>query len=601
MNKTGSYLSFWMVILCGGLICSCEEEEEQEYNETYIQMDACIQQNKLLLKVEQETENTCFFFDGDTVFIPTKSIASINTEATAWRTTLTDVDGTTIIIPTLGNSLNLSKENIKVNPTGYAPCSMQLTVPFPVEGRLKVCVKGKHGSHGDLSHLFSKFGYNHQEYIHGLYRDSKNTVDVSFVNKEGKVLLTETIEVETTTPEDLVPDFFSARQTVISKPDKMEPGVTIVNDQGGGEYDAHRAYMLDSDGEVRWYLWLRNHPKLNITAHCGFKRLEDGNFLGGDARKGNLFEFDMVGNLVKEWDIASRGYTFHHDVIEMPNGNLLATVTKAGSTNSQGTYTRFDYVIEVNRETGDIVTEWDLKKSMDPNRNALLSIQDMDDFQHNWTHSNAVAYSQDDDCILVSNRYQGLVKLTRANQLVWFLTPHRGAEKNRNSLLTPLDTNGASITDKEVLDGKTYHEDFDWVWGAHCPVILDNGHILIFDNGYHRRHEEIDLHSQVGYSRAVEFEINEKNKTVRQIWEYGHKEQGRRCYSVALSSVQYLPQTNHILFGPGVGTPNVNGAGGKIIEIDYKTKEVVYEVHISRPDYLVFHRVNRISLYPENL
>ena len=168
-------------------------------------------------------------------------------------------------------------------------------------------------------------------------------------------------------------------------------------------------------------------------------------------------------------------------------------------------------------------------------------------------------------------------------------------------MLTPLDTNGASITDKEVLDGKTYHEDFDWVWGAHCPVILDNGHILIFDNGYHRRHEEIDLHSQVGYSRAVEFEINEKNKTVRQIWEYGHKEQGRRCYSVALSSVQYLPQTNHILFGPGVGTPNVNGAGGKIIEIDYKTKEVVYEVHISRPDYLVFHRVNRISLYPENL
>ena len=85
-----------------------------------------------------------------------------------------------------------------------------------------------------MSHLFSKFGYNHQEHIHGLYRDSKNTVDVSFVNKEGKVLLTETIEVETTTPEDLVPDFFSARQTVISKPDKMEPGVTIVNDQGGG-------------------------------------------------------------------------------------------------------------------------------------------------------------------------------------------------------------------------------------------------------------------------------------------------------------------------------------------------------------------------------
>ena len=57
MNKTGSYLSFWMVILCGGSICSCEEEKEQNYNEAYTQVDACIHQNKLLLKVEQETEN----------------------------------------------------------------------------------------------------------------------------------------------------------------------------------------------------------------------------------------------------------------------------------------------------------------------------------------------------------------------------------------------------------------------------------------------------------------------------------------------------------------------------------------------------------------
>ena len=413
--------------------------------------------------------------------------------------------------------------------------------------------------------------------------------------------MTETIEVETTTPEDLVPDFFSSRQTVVSKPEQMEPGVTIVNDQGGGEYDAHRAYMLDSDGEVRWYLWLRNHPKLNITAHCGFKRLANGNFLGGDARKGNLFEFDMVGNLVKEWDIATKGYTFHHDVIEMPNGNLLATVTKAGSLNSEGTYTRFDYVIEVNRETGNIVTEWDLKKSLNPARDALMSKQDIEDFKHNWAHSNAVAYSQEDDCILVSNRYQGLVKLTRDNRLVWFLTPHRGAEKNRSALLMPLDANRNPITDKDVIDGKTAHEDFEWIWGAHCPVLLDNGHVLIFDNGYHRHHEEIDLYSQVGYSRAVEYVINEKQKTIQQVWEYGHKEQGRRCYSVALSSVQYLPQTKHVLFGPGVGTPNVNGAGGKIIEVDYDTKEVVYEVHISRPDYLVFHRVERISLYPENL
>ena len=103
MNKIKCYPALGLIILCGSLLCSCEEEETHNYNEVYAQVDACINQNRLLLKVEQETDNTCLFFDGDTVFIPTKSIASINTDAIAWRTTLTDVDGTTIIIPTLGN------------------------------------------------------------------------------------------------------------------------------------------------------------------------------------------------------------------------------------------------------------------------------------------------------------------------------------------------------------------------------------------------------------------------------------------------------------------------------------------------------------------
>lgn len=587
-------------LLYVGFLTSCSDEVAATYSEEYSALQEHIRQKDLLLKIEKGTDDVVFKFQNATLAVPVNAFASIDRDIDNWKTTLVWNDGSILSMATLGESLHLTEKNILVNPTGYAPCSMQLTVSFPVEGRLKVCVKGKHGRYSDMSHLFSKYGYNHQEYIHGLYRDSENTVYVAFTDMTGKELLTDTIKVITTTPEDLVPQFFSASQLITSNPEDMEPGVTIVQDQGGGEYDAHRAYMLDSDGEVRWYLWLRNHPKLNICAHCGFKRLKNGNFLAGDARLGNLFEFDMVGNLVKEWDIASKGYVFHHEVTEMPNGNLLATVTNVNSKNSEGGYTRFDYVIEINRETGKLVTEWDLKKSMDSQRSTMLSEQDLGDFKHNWTHSNAVVYSPEDDCIIVSNRYQGLVKLSRDNRLIWFLTPHQETGKVAAALLTPLDTNGNAITDEAVLVGTKYHEDFDWEWGGHCPVLLDNGHILLFDNGYHRRYEEIDLYGQTGYSRAVEYEINEKDMTVRQVWEYGHKEQGRRCFSVALSSVQYLPETNHVLFGPGVGTPNQNGAGGKIIEVDYKTKKVVFELHISRPDYLVFHRVNRIPLYPEN-
>ena len=70
---------------------------------------------------------------------------------------------------------------------------------------------------------------------------------------------------------------------------------------------------------------------------------------------------------------------------------------------------------------------------------------------------------------------------------------------------------------------------------------------------------------------------------------------------MGVSSTQYLPETDHVLFCPGVGTPTVNGLGGRVIEVDYKTKEVISEIHFSVPNYLAFHRAKRISLYPENL
>lgn len=94
-------------------------------------------------------------------------------------------------IPTLGDRLDLSEANIKVNPSGYAPLSAQLTVSFPVKGRMRVCVKGKKGPETDLSYTFRKYGYNHQEYIHGLYMNSENTIYVSLVDSLENILLTD--------------------------------------------------------------------------------------------------------------------------------------------------------------------------------------------------------------------------------------------------------------------------------------------------------------------------------------------------------------------------------------------------------------------------
>lgn len=63
--------------------------------------------------------------------------------------------------------------------------------------------------------------------------------------------------------------------------------------------------------------------------------MKNGNFICGDVKTGFLFELDMFGDIKNKWNIKSMGYAFHHEVMEMPNGNLLATVTKENSRAKQ--------------------------------------------------------------------------------------------------------------------------------------------------------------------------------------------------------------------------------------------------------------------------
>ena len=96
------------------------------------------------------------------------------------------------------------------------------------------------------------------------------------------------------------------------------------------------------------------------------------------------------------------------------------------------------------------------------------------------------------------------------------------------------------IVDVDVLNGKKVHPDFDWVWGVHCPVVLSNGHVMFFDNGYCRNYES---QHDTFYSRAVEYEIDEKAMTIRQVWEFGKN--WIPYYANAISGVQELKQTGH--------------------------------------------------------
>jgi arylsulfate sulfotransferase len=212
---------------------------------------------------------------------------------------------------------------------------------------------------------------------------------------------------------------------------------------------------------------------------------------------------------------------------------------------------------------------------------------------------NALLYDASDNTIIISGRTQGVIKLDQDNNVVWILGCHKGwgtagnGRDLKNYLLQPLDRSNEPISDQNILDGNTNHTDFEWNWYQHAPKLMPNGNLILFDNGGWNR----NFSGAGKYSRAVEYEINATNKTVKQVWEYG-KSRGTSTLSAIVSDVDFLAASNHVIFSPGA--VNNGTKYGKIVEVDYITKDVVFEATLTPPlSYfgITFHRTERLNLY----
>lgn len=487
--------------------------------------------------------------------------------------------------------LNIPADSVKLNPYGNAPLSALIHYNTLAYGHTKIIVKGQDGPGSDISQEFSDDGLNHIVPVLGLYPNYDNSIDVYLVDDEGNNLSKTTLSVHTGALPATMPNYMHVDNSDYAQ---MEPGVNLVSSLSTYPAAPEFPYIADNYGRIRWYLDFTNNAQLNkLFYDCGLSRLRNGNFYFADRASGHIYEVDILGKIIHTWSFP--GYDFHHEVTEMPNGNFLISVDKNGSTNVNGVTTYEDYVLEIDRNSNNILTEWDLKQSLDAYRTALTANS------ADWIHVNGLTYDLSDHTIIISGRTQGVVKLTFDNRVKWILGPHKGWGKNgRNEdlnqfLLTPLDSAGNKITDTTYTIGYTNHPNFEWNWYQHCPILMPNGDVMVFDNGSVRNFNP----AGPLYSRAVEYKIDPVNMTVKQVWEYG-KERGQDAYSMIISSVQYLPKTNHILFSPGFYVPNGFNNGGKIMEIDYATRKLVFQMSIGAANDFGFHRARRLPFYPNN-
>ena len=420
-----------------------------------------------------------------------------------------------LILSSCGESQFEYSVETKLNPHNLSPLTAALNITAEKPCKASVTVLGA----SPVTHSVDVASKNLEIPVLGLYPDAINKIALTLDYDGGQVL--DTILIETKP----LPILFPTIEINKLERSKMETGwhACDIHFANNGTFRS-MPIIFDDQGVVRWYLDLSFHGKMVAP----FQRLKDGTILM--VGRQTVYEFNMLGKLTRRSKIDSN-YGMHHDVLELPNGNLLVCVGKRNAyieLNGEQVLSDSDFIILLDRKTNKILKEWDLAKHLDVSRNDLNFFRPGD-----WLHMNGLAFVEKDSSIIVSGKNQGLVKISWDDELKWILAPNKnwgvsGRTGNGYSLnpylLTAINSEGIPYP-MPVQNGTKSVNDFDFPWGPHAPKLLPNGNILVFDNGAYR-----NFNADLTYSRAVEYKVDDSNKTVEQIWQYG-KERGRAYFS----------------------------------------------------------------------
>lgn len=552
---------------------------------------------------------------------------------------------------------------VKMNPYKMAPLTAVILNGGYDLSDAKVTVKAKGEKGIDISYdvsnsqLLTHGGIP----VFGLYADYVNKVEVSY-KRNGEVM-SETysiyappvfMNVTGTNQTSILPKaevvkmdpkfknrlYFINHIVRASTPDS---GQAVWNHPTGGamEWDNEPYnWIVDANGDVRWYMKadeIRDPDNIYKKGNMmGFSQTKDGSLLWGMGQR--YMKYDLLGRQIYDRKLPAGYIDFSHHIEEMPNGHILMRVASSDQKRSDGKNVRTvrDVIIEVD-ENGNVVDEWKLYKILDPYRDVNILALDqgavclnvdaskagtttdkeaLEDPNaafgdiagvgagRNWAHVNSVNYDPNDDSIVVSVRHQSaVVKITRDKKVKWILAPKAGWNKElATKLLTPVDKGGKKLDCDD--NGVCENSDFDFTWTQHTAYKINeksdkNKYALsVFDNG-DARHNEQPAIPTMKYSRAVEYAIDEKKMTVKQVWEYG-KDRGFDWYSPITSVVEYQNDTDSMfVYSATAGLGKMLQKIGKtepiINEIDYGTQKVGLEMKFTNMGLTIGYRALPIS------
>lgn len=307
-------------------------------------------------------------------------------------------------------------------------------------------------------------------------------------------------------------------------PDRAFDGLTLISYIYKEPDDPVDIYLIDMDGTViqRW--------SVETALQSYAKLLPDGNLLYPTRDRTNIEEagvreLDPESNVVW-WYHCRIDHDFQvvgvhdHSTPGIQDGHmLLHTLDDHMVPEIAPELVRNPYIVEVDREK-NLHWEWRGENHFDELRD-LLSTEDWEfvrnridtRYPFDWAHNNTLQIIPDNETYHKELEKDGPVRFEPGN----IVFSYRSVD-----VIGVIDYPSGEIV---------------WAWGPseldgqHLPHVLENGNLLIFDNGTER-----------GWSRVIEVEP----LTAEIVWEYTGSPK-EDFYSPAISGAQRLPNGNTLI------------------------------------------------------
>jgi len=341
-------------------------------------------------------------------------------------------------------------------------------------------------------------------------------------------------------------------------------------------------YLMDNAGQVV-HSWKSEYepgqvvhllPNGHLLRAC-MLRVQGGT---GGGEGGRIEEYDWDGNLVWEFDHATRDYQLHHDLKPLPNGHVLALMVERKSREEalaagfepgmmRDDYLVPDAVVEIEPirpKGGRIVWEWhawdhliqDSDRSK-PNYGNPAEHPERIDVNCNgrptaafWNHMNSLDYNAALDQIVLSVRGCNEIWIIDHSTTTREAAGRTGGKQGRGGDLlyrwgNPAAYGRGTAADKQLVQ----QHDAQWIPDGYPGA----GRMTIFNNGYDRGWssvEEIELPMDAGGRYLLE--PGKVYGPAKPVWHYEAKNR-TDFFSSEISGAHRLRNGNTLVCGGIVG------------------------------------------------